>query len=444
MNVYIWDLDDCKVECTEHDDFAKDGECDRCPCYHCFMDDWEVGNKLCKRCPQDWKLGDCAGSACDEADAYGDGDHSDEGGVPVPSDAVYCSEDFSAASDVYAEAVQWQYTVETTTTTPDELEEVVCAEMGETIIDRIKEEHCTKRRLLGGRRLEIQGFNEVTCKKMPISSCPLSMEKSKSCSTYTGEVTVVYDSSTGDNSSGDEVTDTVTDIAEDVVTSDTLIATVNENVDDAGDNEYVTHIGWGTDKGKAPAAGLSGELFVDESKNGLTKAGKWAVGLMALLLLLIILLFYLWRRQARQERQQAWANKSVATDESSGGSPARKGAGGGDGGDDDKSYMTSDFNNLGLHHSKLNVHRCTSGMCEKCNPPDNDEPPGVFFIRSRGGAPLDSIIEEDGSSSVKASDENSPPTFFSRFLRSPPSSPRSDRVIREGGAQGSDDSEIEI
>jgi hypothetical protein len=44
----------------------------------------------------------------------------------------------------------------------------------------------------------------------------------------------------------------------------------------------------------------------------------------------------------------------------------------------DESYKESDYNNLGSHHSKLNVHKCTSGTCKTCNPVG--DAPSLHFV----------------------------------------------------------------
>ena len=47
--------------------------------------------------------------------------------------------------------------------------------------------------------------------------------------------------------------------------------------------------------------------------------------------------------------------------------------------EEDARYKECDYNNLGLHHSQLNVHLCKSSMCEVCTKKD---PPSVFFVTS--------------------------------------------------------------
>ena len=73
--------------------------------------------------------------------------------------------------------------------------------------------------------------------------------------------------------------------------------------------------------------------------------------------------------------------------------------------DDDMTYMTSDFNNLGMHHSKLDVHACSSASCDQCNPIMRQQTAGVYFVGSQGGSPLSDILEEECKSSSEYKSE---------------------------------------
>jgi hypothetical protein len=104
----------------------------------------------------------------------------------------------------------------------------------------------------------------------------------------------------------------------------------------------------------------------------------------------------------RRQQEEAWgSNKSVATEDT-----ARDALGRGSNsfsdGDDDATYRTSDFNNLGLYHSKLDVHMCTSATCDQCNP-IMKHPPGVFFVSTKGSPPLASFAENDNEDIISGS-----------------------------------------
>eukprot|EP00523_Entomoneis_sp_CCMP467_P007829 CAMPEP_0168742378 /NCGR_PEP_ID=MMETSP0724-20121128/13005_1 /TAXON_ID=265536 /ORGANISM="Amphiprora sp., Strain CCMP467" /LENGTH=468 /DNA_ID=CAMNT_0008789925 /DNA_START=147 /DNA_END=1553 /DNA_ORIENTATION=- len=99
-------------------------------------------------------------------------------------------------------------------------------------------------------------------------------------------------------------------------------------------------------------------------------AGGWAMtALVALLLLLLLGLLLFVRRRSRKRQDKleddmqslhsAWTNKSSDGTSLAGTSFAPSVA---------KSYMTADMHNLALQHSKLDVHKCKSAMCEICRP----------------------------------------------------------------------------
>ena len=411
-----------------------------------------------------WDLDDCpkgtGGPRCPEehADENAD-DDGDETTQSVPLKA--CNEEIPEGASTTT--VKWYFTVETNSDDPSAAAESVCGAMSSAVIGTIDNECATTRRL-NERRLEIQGYSpSVTCEFS--ADCIPTNPDSKSCAVYEAEVDIAYDDE-GDNSSAGEVSSTVTTVAEDTLTGDGsegLEATVADDLDDA--NEDLTFLGWGNTNAQEEAgAGLSGDKFVDESNQGLTRAGKMAIAFMsALLLLLLLLCVICWRRRTRE-----WDSKSVDTGDTQL-SPGQRGSASDVG--DDMTYMTSDFNNLGLHHSKLDVHKCASASCDQCNPIIRNNARGVFFVNSRGGAPLSDILEEEYRSSsgdkseMSASERHTndagvpppppslpaqePPTvekksFFSRFRRNKSSAAEGPSILPQGSADGKEQIEIEI
>lgn len=186
-------------------------------------------------------------------------------------------------------------------------------------------------------------------------------------------------------------------------------------------------------------AGISEEETFYTQEQGLSKAEKAAVATASIFFLLLLILCCLWRRHLRRRHQEeAWTNPSVATQDTA--MPGR----GSDA--DDSSYITGDFNNLGLHHYKLDVHRCKSGMCEVCTP-TQDDPPGVFFVSSKGSTPLTSIIEIDNEDIMSGSGGGTSPEdmhnderragtkgLFSRFFQS--TTQKEDPIIRPYASLG--------
>lgn len=422
-----------------------------------------------------WDLDDChkgtGGPRCPEEHDGG----GDETITSVPLKA--CNEEIPEGTSTTT--VRWYYTVESSSDDPSAVAESVCGAMGSAVIGAFDDE-CATRRRLRERRLEIQGYSpSVTCELH--TTCVPTNPDSNSCAVYEADVDIAYDDE-GDNSSAGEVSETVTTVAEDTLTgdgSDGVEAAVADDLDDS--DESLTFVGWGNPNEKEEVgAGLSGETYADESSQGLSRAAKIALASMSVLLLLLLLLCVIcWRRRTKE-----WdSSKSVDTGETQV-SPGRRGAGGGssrgsrgsasDFGDD-MTYMTSDFNNLALHHSKLDVHKCASASCNQCNPIIRNNAQGVFFVNSRGGAPLSDIVEEEYKSSseykseISASERNTnnadvtpvlpppslpppiqdPPTverksFFSKFRRNQSSAVEGPSISPQGSADGDEQIEIEI
>ena len=199
----------------------------------------------------------------------------------------------------------------------------------------------------------------------------------ETCTVYEATMDIVYDTTGKDNTDTNEVTDTVTAIAKEHLNGEDIKNKVNNWADHDGghDEMMVTNIAYGL-----PEEDMSGGQEASyKQEQGLSKGEKAAIFVVAsILLLLLLILFCLWRRHLhRRKEEEAMANKSVATQDTAAVAPGR----GSDG--DDSSYKTSDFNNLGLHHSKLDVHWCTSGTCELCNPIQGHLLPGVSFVSSK-------------------------------------------------------------
>lgn len=88
--------------------------------------------------------------------------------------------------------------------------------------------------------------------------------------------------------------------------------------------------------------------------------------------------------------------------------------------EDEASYQECEYNNLGLHHSKLDVHKCKSGACKHCNP--IGDAPSVHFVKSK-----ERVLKEEEALKEEAEpmpDEQVDTTrrrikFFALFQRKP-------------------------
>jgi hypothetical protein len=234
---------------------------------------------------------------------------------------------------------------------------------------------------------------------------------------FEAAIDIVYDNS-GDENNEEAVADTVTTIAEDTSNGDEIENIVNEGAED--DGEVVTNVGYGDGPEKdtngpasaGPGKDTNGTASPTEEAsyaqdNGLSKGEKAAIAIASIFLLLLLILCCLWRRHLRRQQEEAWGNKSVATEDTAREALAQ-GSNSFSDGDDDATYRTSDFNNLGLHHSKLDVHMCTSATCDQCNPMMKD-PPGVFFISTKGSTALASIAENDNDDIMSGSGRGASP-----------------------------------
>jgi hypothetical protein len=421
-----------------------------------------------KFCGEEYK---CDGNIFSQNHDVDDGDESEEVHL-VPCNEVDGSKDLSMTE------VKWFFFVETNTQDPSNVVEKVCGVMGNAVLDAAFGDECSiesNRR----RRLEIKGHSEnVTCTHY--EDCMPTDENSESCGVYEATVVVAFDDEGEDNTSASEVSSTVTGAAEDSFANDDIKKTVNEELDDTGEAATVVGYGNPNNGNEEATSGINGEIQT-ESKSGLSRAGKAAIAAMAALILLLLLLcFICWRRR----RNHSDEDKSVGSGNTEL-SPSRRLFGSGSRGasrsggsqtDDDMTYMTSDFNNLGMHHSKLDVHVCASASCDQCNPIVRQQTAGVYFVGTQGGSPLSDILEEEYKSSSEYKSEQSSPeeddigndaipppppshpppnedngatekkSFFSRFRRSKaPPATETPVVHSPGGREaGNDQIEIEI
>lgn len=352
----------------------------------------------------DGEDGDGNGSTGDGEDGE-NGDGGEDG--DSSSDLVAC--DGEIDSDAEEIVVTWFFTVESSSDDPSNVAEKVCGAMSNAVVGAFNNgcAYSTRQRRLNEqrRRLEIQGYSDKVKCNCDASGCTPKNPASGSCAVCEAEMTIAYDDE-GDDATAEEVTETVTTVAEDTLTgdgSDDIDATVNDELDDSDDT--LTSIGYGDpdDPDDSGPSSIVGEEYRDTEGQGLSRAGKMAIAFMSVLILLLLLLCIVcWRRRSNRETD----SKSIGTDGTDL-SPGRKGLFGGSRGSnslsDDESYntyLTSDFNNLGLHHSKLDVHKCASASCEQCNPIVRENERGVFFVNSREqGTPLSDIVEEECRSS---------------------------------------------
>jgi hypothetical protein len=446
--------------------------------------------------------GDGEGSDEGNGDGEDEDDEDDASNVPL----VACDFENYDADSTSLTTVSWYYWVESSAEDNSNVADKVCGAMSTAVIGSFDNKCATRRRKLRrlnhqNRQLEIQGYSqEVTCEY--VADCVPTNEASGSCGVYEGTIQIAYDDE-GENSSASEVSETVHAVAEDTLSGDGAAgveATVADSLDDSDTGDQLIDFGYGNPNDEKEkdvgTAGLSGEVFRDTSSQGLSRAGKAAIAAMsALVLLLLLLCCICWRRRRNGNGGKGGSSDgSLGTDATLASSPGRRGflGGGASKGSlsDDDTYLTSDYNNLGLHHSKLDVHQCQSASCLQCSPIVRDNENGVFFVNSKGNSPLSDIVEEEMMSGYISSSEggrlspsnyihddddqedsiggsevpppppaHAPPSvngneepaaanksFFSKFRRSKKSSITQEQpvVIAEGSRDGLGDVEVEI
>lgn len=175
------------------------------------------------------------------------------------------------------------------------------------------------------------------------ANCTPTLDVSKSCSEYADSFFVLH---TSDCSPEDVKSGSLSLIAAGVA-SPTFLEAVNAQSVDV----VVTKLTLLED---FYAAGIASPLVA--TTGGLTAGGITVVTLVVLVTLALVSFLYVWRRHVvRRNRRLDDDLKSIRTSWSH---PSR----------DDGSYLTANFNDLARRHTKLNVHKCKSALCEVCRP----------------------------------------------------------------------------
>jgi hypothetical protein len=106
-----------------------------------------------------------------------------------------------------------------------------------------------------------------------------------------------------------------------------------------------------------------------------SKGGKIAISLVVIVTIAVALMAWrFWKKRLVELKQEPVPQESIN-------STCTKKSASSSVDEDDAGYKECDYNNLGMHHSQLNVHLCKSSTCEVCT---QKNPPTVLFVKSEG------------------------------------------------------------
>lgn len=177
-----------------------------------------------------------------------------------------------------------------------------------------------------------------------IGGCEPSEEESKSCFEYSDSFVVLHST----DCSKEAIQTAGMLLVKNGLESEDFLAAVNQR---AGSDVVITKLAL-IESGDVAAA--TTEIMVADGS--LTGWGKFFVSLTALAVVGLLAFLFAWHRHVQKRNRRMEDDlKSCRTDWSNGT-------------DGQKSYLEADFRDLALRHSKMNVHKCKSALCEVCRP----------------------------------------------------------------------------
>lgn len=193
-------------------------------------------------------------------------------------------------------------------------------------------------------------------------SCQKASDEAWTCFLYQANVRVLYNS----ECSEDEIETATVNAIGSTYNADQMTQRINGEFSFA-EESGVVYIGLSAEEA-IPVPGITATLRgVESADDGISDGAKASILILLLLAFFIgLALFVKRRRSVRKvdgndldleegDNETSYRSKADRTLRSS------KTSGNG-------SYLTADFKNLGLHHSKLDVHHCSSALCQTCRP----------------------------------------------------------------------------
>lgn len=175
------------------------------------------------------------------------------------------------------------------------------------------------------------------------SSCNPSLPASASCDIFDDTISILH---TGDCSDEEIIADVLSAISQGIGSSD-FLSSVNEKSQESGVTVTLIELFDGNDD-QVLAGITTGQAA---AATGMSAGGKAAMACLALVALFVASALYARRRTRslddgdEKSVHTQWSNKT-----------------------DDNSYLKPDYHDLLFRHSKLDVHKCKSALCEVCQP----------------------------------------------------------------------------
>jgi hypothetical protein len=177
-----------------------------------------------------------------------------------------------------------------------------------------------------------------------LSSCTPSLAKSQSCDVFEDTFSILH---TGNCTDKEIVYESVLAIGNDIASS-SFLASVNQQTKASGVAVTLIELNKGSN-GQAVVSALTTSYA--KSATGMNVAGKAVLACLALVAVFVTGALYVRHRNRSMDSSDdksvhtQWSNKT-----------------------DDNSYVKPDWHDLLYRHSKMDVHKCKSVLCDVCQP----------------------------------------------------------------------------
>jgi hypothetical protein len=311
-----------------------------------------------------------------------------------------CYGEDSPPSDTELVVIDFFVNVETTAlATPEEVQNAITTALAKIVVDAIAKNGCGRRRLGGTRQLEVASMH--TDLPRELGSCEISdATESLSCSTYKGEITVVY-TAEGANSWEGGVTSSSLTAIKGVIDSGSVAENINGII--GGSDVQVTNISYAgpniVETTKPIIVGTSSGNFAAEDTGVLTGLGKGMLAMVAILALIAMFILCRCCRDSRRRRRRERASTRGSN----------------------KSHNTDEFSDEGTVKF---LDEPVEEPLDKCLLPEHDQDSdvesrglmshfGPYILGVFGTDPLSNVVEDQASHDVSPTNTMEPRGHFS-------------------------------
>ena len=347
-----------------------------------------------------------------------------------------------------SEAIPFVYEIETDEKViPEEAEELILDALTTSMVNSIFENNCNSdRRELAGpssdarqRKLQLESISPGS-NDLYLEDCVPKNQASQNCRRYDGTLVIGFD----DQQKGVSAEKVGNGVLQRLVAdmgSDEYLPSVNRALNSSDYNFTVTQVSYESttffdqfNNDKSFAAANSANYSVQEA--GISGFGKAVVPILIILFFLMVASVFLMQR-SRRRKQRRFAAKDIdglyleTNEESLEDAESFKDietfsdVG-------EQEYIDADAKNLGMYHSKLDVHRCNNLDCAACtrqqwaqitpfNNTPSDEPPYEpkveTHLSGKNPDPPDDMSTLDSIFCVQAEKEPKKKGFFNHFKR---------------------------